>query len=474
MKIRFVLLAVMSVLACAIELVRADVKLPGIFGDHMVVQRGVKVPIWGTADAGEKVTVKAQGQEQSATADDKGKWRVVLDPIVARDPIEISVIGKNSIAIKDVLVGEVWVCSGQSNMSFSLSHASNGKEAVKSADHPKMRLFTVGRAYTEKPQEDVGGKWEVCTPTSAGEFSAVAYFFGVELQEKLDQPMGLIEPSWGGTRAEAWLPRETFDRLKLPYEPEWTKMWMTPTKADPDSNEAPRERPYQAPAALYNGMIAPIAGYAMRGVIWYQGETNTAYPADYRNVLGALISSWRAAWGQGDFPFLVVQLSKFRSATRDWATLRGSQAQVAKDLPGVGLVVTFDVGEAGNIHPKDKQTVGKRLALAAEKIAYGQDVAYSGPVFKAMKIAGGEVVVSFDHLNGGLVAKGGEVRGFEIAGGDGKFVPGKARIEGETVVVGAEGVAAPAAVRYGWANDPTCTLYNKADLPAVPFWAKGR
>ncbi len=486
--IRAAIFSMLGVMTCGVGAARADVKVPAIFGDHMVVQRGMKVPVWGTADAGEKVTVKAAQREQSVTADARGKWRVALDAMEAGDePITITITGKNSITINDVLVGEVWVCSGQSNMGFSLKSASNGAEAVKSADRPKMRLFMVGRAIKDQPQEDLsGGRWEVCTPQSAAGFSAVAYFFGRELQEKLNQPIGLIQPSWGGTRAEAWMPRETFDALKLPYEPEWTEQWLNPPHKPGAAKQEP-PRPHEAPACLYNGMIAPIAGYAMRGVIWYQGETNTAYGEHYRNVLAALITSWRGAWGQGDpstgsgrdpstgsgrdFPFLVVQLANLKNS-RFWPITREAQAQVSRELPNVGLAVTIDVGESNDIHPREKLTVGKRLALIAQKIAYGMDVPHSGPVAKSMEVRGSDAVIRFEHVDKGLVAKGDALQGFAIAGADGQFVPAKARIEGETVLVSADGVPAPTVVRYGWENDPTCTLYNKADLPAVPFEAK--
>lgn len=442
-------------------------KLPAIFGDHMVLQRGMKIPVWGKAESGEKVTLSAAGKSESITAGTDGKWRILLDPIESDKPIEITISGRNTIVIKDVLIGEVWVCSGQSNMSFPLKSASNGQEAIKAADRPRMRLFTVGRAYPDQPQDELTGQWDVCSPQIASEFSAVAYFFGLNLQEKLNVPIGLIEPSWGGTRAEAWMPKSTFDALKLPYEPEWTNLWLHPPK-QAAASQPEAARPYEAPAVLFNGMIAPIVGYAIRGVIWYQGETNTAYAEHYRKVLGALITSWRDAWKQGEFPFLVVQLANLKS-TRFWPILREAQVQVTHDLPNVGLAVTIDVGNSHDIHPKDKQTVGKRLAAAAQKIAYGQDVPYSGPTFKEMKVDGGNIVVHFDHVDGGLDSKGESVEGFEVAAADGKFVPAQARIVGDEVILIAKGIAAPVAVRYGWANDPKCTLYNKAGFPAVPF-----
>lgn len=456
---------------CSISsLARGDVKLPGIFGDHMVVQRGIKIPVWGNADAGEKVTVKAALQEKSTTADDKGKWRVALDPIESIDPITITVAGKTTFTISDVLIGEVWLCSGQSNMGFALKRAANADAAIKAANHPKLRVFKVATSYKMDPVDDVAGHWEVITPASAGAFSAVAYFFGAELHRDLDVPVGLIQSEWGGTRAEAWISKETFDALKLPYEPKWTQEWLHPTPK-PAATQPERERPYQAPSVIYNAMIAPIAGYAMRGVVWYQGETNTAYPVDYRNVLTALINNWRAAWGQGDFPVLVVQLPNFLGPTRDWVALRKSQTEVAQTVPNVGLAVTIDVGDPHDIHPTNKVPVGHRLAVLAEKMVYGKDVAASGPTFKSMAVIDSAIAVTFDHVEGGLVSKG-DVQGFQIAGVDGKFTPANAKIDGSKVIVSSPKVPSPKSVRYGWTNNPTCTLYNTADLPAAPFEAK--
>jgi sialate O-acetylesterase len=465
--------ALLGALLFSPALARADVSVPKIFGDHMVLQRGMKVPIWGTADAGEEVMVKIGAQSQSAIADGSGKWRVTLDPLEgSKQPVEVTISGKNTITIKDVLVGEVWVCSGQSNMGFSLKNATGAKAAIAAADRPTMRLFMVGRAIKDTPQGDLSdGEWKPCTPESVPEFSAVAYFFLTELQKKVDAPIGLIQPSWGGTRAEAWIPRPTFDALKLPYEPAWTEQWLNP-RQNPKAKKPTPSRPHEGPAVLYNGMIHPIAGYAFKGVACYQGETNTAYGEDYRRVLGALITSWRAAWGQGDFPFLIVQLPNFKADTRFWPLTRQSQAQVARDLPNVGLAVTIDVGEDDTIHPPNKLPVGRRLALLAERMAYGMDVAASGPTFKSMKIEGGSVMITFDHLERGLIAKGDAVQGFELAGEDGKFIPAHAKIEGDAVIVSAEGVQLPSTVRYGWQYAPTCTLYNKADLPAAPFEAK--
>jgi sialate O-acetylesterase len=352
-------------------------------------------------------------------------------------------------------------------MAFRLATAKDGAEVIKAADRPTLRLFKVGRAYTNEPQKDVSGKWELSTPQSAEGFSAVAYFFGTELQKKVDVPIGLIEADWGGTRAEAWISRETFDALKLPYEPAWTHEWLHPA-TKPASTQPAKERPYEAPAVIYNGMIAPIAGYAMAGVVWYQGETNTAYPVEYRRVLTALINNWRSAWGRNDATFLIVQLPNFKGPTRDWVALRKSQAQVPREVPGVGLVVTIDIGNSTNIHPTDKLPVGQRLAALAGALVYELPGPFTGPSFRSMEIHGKEAVVHFRCTFGGLKAKG-ELSGFEVAGADGKFVAATGRIDGDAVVLRAEGVEKPKFARYGWANDPTCTLYNGAGFPAEPF-----
>jgi sialate O-acetylesterase len=300
----------------------------------------------------------------------------------------------------------------------------------------------------------------------------VAYFFGSELHRDLAQPVGLICSEWGGTRAEAWIPRQTFDALKLPYEPEWTETWLHP-KPRPAATQPEKVRPYEAPSTIYNAMIAPIVPFAIKGVVWYQGETNTAYPVEYRRVLASLVTSWRSAWTRDDIPFLIVQLPNYESSSRDWVALRKSQEQVSKELSNVALAITIDLGDTKdpkNIHPPNKAPVGHRLALLAEKLTYGKDVQCYGPTVKLVKVAPDEVMVAFEHADG-LKSKG-DVKGFEIAGEDGKFVPATGKIDGERVILSTVGVTAPRSVRYGWTNNPTCTLYNEADLPAVPFEAK--
>lgn len=469
------IIALASIIACCgSPNLFAEVTLPAIFGDHMVLQRQMKIPIWGNANPGQKITVNAAGQTQSATADDEGNWRVELDPLTTAEPIEVTIQGENTITFKDVLVGEVWLCSGQSNMGFSVKQSANAKQTIAAADHPTIRLFTVGRQTPDEPVETMEGEWQVCTPESVADFSAAGYFFATELQPHINQPIGLIDSSWGGTRAEAWMPRKTFEALDLPYEPYWTDEFLAPKPA-PGAKRQPRPRPHNAPAALYNGMIAPFAGFPIRGALWYQGEANTAAAPQaekYGDVLAAMITSWRQAWKQGDFPFLIVQLANFEDPVRVFPDVRAGQAQVARDLPNVGLAVTIDIGASNDIHPKDKLTVGKRLALTARKLTYGEDIVASGPVFGSMKIEGNRAVLTFDHASSGLTAKGDVVKGFEVAGDDGKFVSASAEIDGDRVIVTAPSVESPKVVRYGWDNDPTCTLYNAEGLPAVPFEAR--
>ncbi|HZZ42617.1 MAG TPA: sialate O-acetylesterase [Tepidisphaeraceae bacterium] len=457
----------------------AGVKLPKIFGDHMVLQRGMNAPLWGWADPGEKITVSLPGSSQNTVADLSGHWRITIPPMQPPAPVSIVVTGKNSITINDVLFGEVWICSGQSNMQFALSHASNARHALATADHPTLRLFVAEREFNDQPQDDLNdGHWEISSPKTAHDFSAVGYFFGAELLDALNTPIGLIEADWGGTRAEAWIPRKIFDQLPLPYEPQWTEAMIHPRPPGVTTGPAGLELE-QAPARLYNSMIHPLARYAIRGVIWYQGESNAPYPAQYADVMTALIKSWRTAWNQGDFPFLIVQLANYDVTHAieiqapelggGWPRIRAAQAKLASDLPNVGLAVTIDIGNPKDIHPRNKTEVGRRLALAARKLAYGQSIESAGPTFRSLQIDGPNVTVSFDHADG-LKSKGDPLQGFEIAGPDNQFSPGIATILGNQVIVTSNTIKSPLSIRYGWSDNPTCTLYNSSNLPAVPFW----
>jgi sialate O-acetylesterase len=477
------------------------VHLPAILSDNAVLQADAPIPVWGTADAGEKVTVTLNEEHQSATAGPDGRWKVTMAPLKAGAACELSVAGTNTITLKNLLVGEVWVGSGQSNMEFTLKGANNAAQEAAGAAFPKIRLFTVPKKVADSPLSDCTGSWVECTPETALKFSAVAYFFGRELHQTLGVPVGLIHTSWGGTPAEAWTSHEALsatDDLKefftawdkyvadLPKaQAKYTQDLAAWKKADADAKaagtpapkapRAPGNNESHRPAALYNGMIAPIVPYAIRGAIWYQGESNAGQPMKYRTLLPAMILDWRKAWGEGDFPFYIVQLANYMERKPEptessWAGLREAQYLTSVQVKNSGLATIIDIGQADNIHPTNKQDVGHRLALNALAQTYGKTLEFSGPIFKQMTIDGGKAVLTFTHLGGGLVAKGGgPLTGFSICGSDKHFVWADATITGDTVVVSAATVAKPEAVRYAWADNPACSLTNQAGLPAVPF-----
>jgi sialate O-acetylesterase len=476
---------------------RADIKLPYLIADHMVVQRRAPVHIWGRAEPGEAVTVGFRGAERRAVTDPLGRWSVYLPPGEAGGPFPMTIRGANAITLEDVLVGEVWVASGQSNMEWPLARAADGQATIAAAARPRIRLVRAMHKISEYPVGDlVGQMWRECSPASAAGFSAVAYHFGVLLQENLDVPIGLIQTAWGGTPLEAWtsLGAISRDPALMPVFTEWdsrmqahalallayeraAKDWeklAAVLKAQHKLLPPPPEKPAGPagggkPGGLFNAMVAPVTPFAIRGVIWYQGEANgSASRAPlYGRLFRAMIEDWRRAWGLGDFPFLFVQLASYNSTEKAWPQLRDGQRQ-ALALRNTAMAVTIDIGEAENIHPSDKKTVGLRLSLAARALAYGADVEYSGPTPRQVTAEPGALRVRFDHA-AGLTARGGDLRGFEIAGADGKYVPALARIEGGEVVLRSDAVEWPAHVRYGWEDDPHCNLYNAAGLPASPF-----
>jgi len=477
---------------------RADVNLPPLISEHMVVQRGLPVHVWGKASPGEGVSVSFRGEARTAAADTLGRWSVYLSPGEAGGPFDMTIKGVNTISFKDVMVGDVWVASGQSNMEFSLNGARNAESEIASANYPNIRLLHADRRTSEYPLEEIAAKpWVGCTPESVRTFSAVAYFFGRHLHQKLGVPIGLIETSWGGTPAEAWtsLSALSADPSLMPVFAERARQMkelaerlLAAEKAMREYNEAAARakaegKPAPArpshpdldahePSALYNAMLAPITPFPIRGAIWYQGETNapSRRVQVYARLLQTLISDWREAWGEGDFPFLIVQLANFKAGPNNaWPELRDAQRQ-ALALKNAGMAVTIDIGEPNDIHPKNKQDVGLRLALAARAIAYGEKIEYSGPLYRQTTPADHALRVWFDHVDRGLVAKGGgALKRFEIAGADRKFEPAEAHIEGLTVVVSSPAVLSPVYVRYGWADNPEVNLYNGAGLPASPF-----
>jgi sialate O-acetylesterase len=467
---------------------RGDVRLPAIFSHNMVLQQNRDVPVWGWAAPGEKVMVSFAGHRASATADQSGRWATRL-PVPAADgiPGTLVVQGNNQIVRNNAVAGEVWLCSGQSNMQVSLGGVTGGKEATAAAKLPMLRLFQVRMSAAAEPRQDLEGAWAVCSPETAGGFSAVGFFLGRRLHQDLKVPVGVIDSTSGGTAVEAWISRHTLDsdpamkRLVRP-DPEFFKIldqydrdraqWEQARAENrrpmpPDPNSPFRGWGYPT-SIFYNAMIAPLAPYAIQGAAWYQGEARTGRPEQYAHELSTLIGDWRLAWGS-PFTFLVVQLPNIKP-TWNWPITREQQQQVARTVSRVGLVVTIDVGGSGDLHPPDKRPVGERLALTAEAMVYGRNVVCSGPVFDTMKLEGNNVRLHFKCTSGGLVARGGgDVNGFSIAGADRKFVPPKAVIEGDTVVVSDKGIARPAAVRYAFEDDPVCNLFNGAGLPACPF-----
>ncbi len=483
------------ILLCALPL-RAQVRLPALFSDHMVVQRQRPVHVWGMGDPGESVTVSFRGESKTGLADSLGRWSVYLAPAEAGGPFDMTVRGDNTLTFHDVLVGDVWLASGQSNMEFPMRKTANSGAEIASAKYPKIRLLLVQKAYSDYPRSDVAVvPWTDCNPTSVADFSAVAYFFGREIHQREKVPIGLIDVTWGGTPVEAWtsLPTLTADaglmpvfaaRAALMNKQEESLLLIEDEKRQiEEAKSAGKPVPNfpwhgdmnsWAPAALYNGMIAALTPFAVRGVIWYQGENNSRLelvPAMYERVFPKMIQDWRQAWGEGDFPFLYVQLANFTSTNlEDWATIREAQRKTLV-LRNTAMVVTIDIGDPADVHPTNKQEVGARLALAGRAVAYGEAIEYSGPLFREVVPDDHALRIWFDHTASGLEAKGGGLRGFEIAGEDGHFYPAEAKIDGASVIVSSSEVLKPTKVRYGWANNPDCNLYNGAGLPASPFQA---
>jgi len=646
---------------------RAAVRCPSLFSDHMVFQGRCDLPVWGWAEPGETVKVECNGQSVSAAADSSGRWRVILQAMVPGGPHTLTIAGENEIRIEDVLVGEVWLCSGQSNMAWRVQQSRDAEAEIAAANLPRLRMFMVEHRVADLPQDSCNGAWVVCSPETAGSFSAAGYFFGRDMHKELDVPVGLIHSSWGGTPVESWMSLATLksdddfvpildrygralldypenraeyqaalkaqqqregelpvyhidggnegikkgwaesafdDRDWIPFElpafwdddPEMEidgAVWFRKTVAVPPSwkgkplilelgaiddfdvtyfngvevgstgeetpgywqyarkYSVPGDRvesgetviavrvfdhfgqggfggygaqmsltcqldggmqsiplagswrmkvekaldpsgitgpggaglqepigpshPY-SPCGLYNAMIHPLAPYALKGAVWYQGEANASRAHQYRKLLPAMIQDWRTLWGKGDLYFGIVQLANFMAvsgepAESEWAELREAQALAAMELTNSGLAVAIDIGEADDIHPKNKQDVGRRLALWALAQAYARDLEFSGPVARSMQISAEKVFVRFDHTGGGLTTpeQGEEVKGFAVAGSDGRFYWARAEIAGGGVTVWSDEVDSPVAVRYAWGNNPVCNLYNASGLPAVPF-----
>jgi sialate O-acetylesterase len=478
----------------------ADVRLPHVFCDHMVVQRDKPIRVWGSAEPGEKVTVTVGKEHAEATADAERHWKVELPATNEKGPIEITVAGKNTIVLHDVLVGEVWICSGQSNMQMNVASSTHAKREIAEANHPQIRLCTVPMRPAGEPADDMGASWTICTPQTVPGFSAVGYFFGRALHEQLDVPIGLINSSWGGTRIEPWTPPVGFQEVPalasiladiekakaayaeataaaLPRFAAWLPV-AEKAKANHERIPSPPEWPSHplanniAPTGLYNGMIHPLVPFSIRGAIWYQGESNLGDGMLYDDKMKALIGGWRSVWHEGDFPFLYVQLAPFRYGTANPTLLpKIWEAQTAAlAIPDTGMAVTNDIGNSKDIHPKDKQDVGKRLALWALAKAYGKQIVYSGPLYKSMSVEGSKIRIKFDDAGGGLVARGGKpLSWFTIAGNDKKFVEADATVDGDSVVVSSAKVPKPVAVRFAWDQVADPNLQNVEGLPAPAF-----
>jgi sialate O-acetylesterase len=493
-----------GVVLCAAPL-HADVKLASPFGSHMVLQREMKVPVWGTADAGEDVTVEFAGQKKNAKAGNDGAWRTDLDPLTASaDGKTLTVTGSKTSApltLDDVLVGEVWLASGQSNMVFPVEASGpyhgliNYEGEIAAAKYPQIRLFTARDTKSYTPQNTVTGSWVVCSPETIGTQCAVGYVFARDLFIQLKVPVGVVVSASGASCAEAWISRETLtaDASLKPYLDVLDACYAY-FKADPATRPAvaplpptpinkPRgggrggagdpSRDQHMPTVLFNGMIKPLIPFAIRGAIWYQGESivgGTPGLNLYGHIMQTLIKDWRAQWGEGDLPFYLVQLPGQENISNNPRIREEQQTVLA--LPNTGFAVTIDTGEQNNVHPSNKAPVGYRLSLIALANAYHQNIEYSGPLYQSMNVKNNTAIIHFTHLGAGLKAKDGAFKGFQIAGADKNFVDATAQIDGDTLVISSPQVSAPVAVRYAWANFPEglgCNLYNSYDLPAAPF-----
>ena len=490
MKLRFVLLLALIPSAT----VFAEVTLPNILASHMVVQRDLPIHVWGMAAPGEGVSVSFRGESRSTKASQLGRWSLYLSPGQAGGPFQLTVKGAaaQTIVLDDVLVGDVWVASGQSNMEFRMRQAATAGADLPHAANPRIRLLKLKERSAEYAQADAEIEgWAASSPETAREFSAVAWYFAREIEQREHVPVGVIDSTWGGTVAESWTRLDALGQDAALSPVFATRGRMTDRESDAllEDKDQQRQRaearaqgkpepqfPWHpqlamwGPGLLWNGMIAPLTPFPIRGVIWYQGESNSIQERAplYNRLFRTLIEDWRRQWGEGDFPFLYVQISNFTSTPiEDWATIREQQLKTL-ELRNTAMAVTIDIGDPSNVHPTDKVDVGLRLARAARALSYGEAIEYNGPLYRQATPEGSAIRAWFDHAKG-LTAKGGTVTGFEVAGADGKFSPATATIEGATVVVTSPSVAEPVFVRYGWANSPQCNLFNGEGLPASPF-----
>lgn len=487
------------VFALAGLLARAEVTVPPLFGEHMVLQQKHANPVWGWAAPGETIRVSIAGQEHTTRADDRGSWRVVLTAMPAGGPHRLEVHGAGSaLEFGDVLVGEVWICSGQSNMEWTVDRTNEADIDILTARHPRIRLVTVPRVGTQEPQKSFVGKWSVCSPETVKDFSGVGFLYGRILERALEVPIGLIDNAWGGSAAEAWIDRAAlarhgrFDALLASWKEleanydlaAELKAWEAARarwEAEGRQGREPRRPTDQMsgnhrPGNIFNGVLLPTVGYGIRGVIWYQGESNAGRAMQYRDLFPFMIEHWRQVWGQGDFPFYYVQLADYMAESDQpkdsaWAELREAQTKTMARVPKTGQAVIIECGEGRDIHPRNKATVAHRLARWALARDYGFDLECQSPTWQSMEQRDGRVVLTFDHVGTGLYAfDTPEVHGFAVAGNDRKFHWAEARVvDKNRVEVWSEAVPAPVAVRYAWADNPRCNLFSREGLPATPF-----
>lgn len=493
----FKVLIVLLLSACFSDM-NATVTLPHLFSDNMVLQRGMKIPVWGNAAKGEKITVRLGANTASATTDENGRWMVKLKSMKAGGPYTLRVTGENVVEFSNVVLGDVWICAGQSNMELPVRRVINSKKEIEGADYPEIRLFTVDHvANAESTREDVEGEWTECNPVTVDRFSATAFFFGRNLYKEINVPIGLIDIGWNATRIEAWTSRKALMRIDcgrkeveaypeicrledekglINYNKRMAEYSQAIANGDTTITKPGEPRPASrnpyAVSSLYNYMVYPLTSYGIKGAIWYQGEANTKSrqnAIDYREYLPNMIRNWREDWAQGDFPFLFVQLPNFASDLF-WPEMRESMLQTYLADKNTGMAVTIDIGMAADIHPWNKQDVGYRLSLQAQDVAYKRKgIVSQGPIFRSVKIKDGKAILSFYNAGSGLETAGQRLSGFTIAGRDRKFYNAAATIVNRKVILHNDNVKEPVAVRYAWENNPDCSLFNKEKLPASPF-----
>ena len=507
-------LVIVVILLLLSQYTYSALSVASIFCDHMVLQQGSQIPVWGWAQPGDIITVEINKEVRTAIAKDDGSWKIFLHKLSVGGPFTMVVSASEVITISDIYVGEVWLCSGQSNMEMTVARENrywcgvfNEEKEVKNADFPLIRFYKIPKTESEISVNEIDAEWEVCSPENIGHHSAAAYFFAKELFEYYKIPVGIINSSYGASTIEAWTKKEyleadslmtflldqykqkceSYDQdssRKIKYEKdllEWkikAKAAMSQKKDEPRKPKNPDPRHDQhSPSVLYNAMIAPLIPYAMRGVLWYQGESNTSTADIYDVQMRNMIYNWRNDWGQGDFPFIYVQLANYKDPVtvpvkdEPWVTVQEKQLK-ALSVRNTAMVVAIDNADPdapGNIHPKNKQAIGERLAIAAMGKVYKQDITFMGPVFSHMIIEGNKAHIYFTHIGNGLVSKQKKITGFAIAGEDKQFVLGDAEIVDDHVVVSSVDIEKPLYVRYGWSKNPPVNLYNKSGLPASPF-----